>query len=90
MSNQTMSEIFQKLKRITYQGVSALNGAVGDKLHNTHLGIEMNFYIKNKVVSLNKQTLTHQYEQAKSAISPKICILIHGLTRKRNILHSFS
>ena len=80
MSNQTMSEIFQKLKRITYQGVSALNGAVGDKLHNTHLGIEMNFYIKNKVVSLNKQTLTHQYEQAKSAISPKICILIHGLT----------
>jgi triacylglycerol lipase len=77
-----MAKFFQKLQRIAHQGVSAINGAVGDKLHNTPFGIEMNFYHQNKLVKLDKESLKQYFQQKNDnlEVSNKICVLIHGLT----------
>lgn len=75
-----MVEFFQILKRIANQSVSMLNGAIGDKLQNTPLGIEMNFYAEGNLVALDKESLLARYAQPDSVISTKICVLIHGLT----------
>jgi pimeloyl-ACP methyl ester carboxylesterase len=75
-----MANFFQILQRIADQGVSVLNGAVGDKLQNTPLGIEMNFYEDGAVVSLDKDNLSIKYQKPDKIAFPKICLLIHGLT----------
>jgi triacylglycerol lipase len=75
-----MALSLQKLKKVAAQGVSVLNGVVGDKLHNTPFGIEMNFYDKNKPIILDKNTLTERFAEQNTLPTPKICILIHGLT----------
>lgn len=75
-----MVNFFQILKRISNQSISVLNGAIGDKLQHTPLGIEMNFYDKDTLVALDKENLLARYTQLDSTISPKICVLIHGLT----------
>jgi triacylglycerol lipase len=75
-----MVDFFQILNRIANQGLSVLNGIVGDKLQNTPLGIEMNFYAADTLVALDKESLLARYNQPDSVISTKICVLIHGLT----------
>lgn len=74
MSNKSL----QKVKKVTNLGVSILNGVVGDKLQNTPLGIDMRFYDQNKGIRLDKNSLSERHAHA--ALSPKICILIHGTT----------
>ena len=76
---------FQKIKKIAGQSVSVLNGVVGDKLQNTALGIEMNFYAQNKAVDLTKDSLSERYTRLNQIPYPKVCILIHGLTNNETI-----
>ena len=71
---------FQQLKRMAQHGVSIINGVVGDKLHNTSLGIDMGFYYQNKRLDLDKNSLLERYASFNTVPSPKICILIHGVT----------
>ncbi|KPA18332.1 permease [Candidatus Magnetomorum sp. HK-1] len=58
-------------------GNSVLNGIVGDYLEQqeNELKIEMGFYHNNKPVKLESNTLKEIYPD----ITPKICILVHGL-----------
>ena len=71
---------FQQLKRIAQHGVSIINGVAGDKLHNTSLGIEMGFYHQHKRLALDTNSLSERYASLNAVPSPKICILIHGVT----------
>ncbi len=75
-----MAISIKKLKKVAAQGVSVLNGVVGDKLQNTPFGIEMNFYDQNKPVILDKNSLSEHFKSLNILPTPKICILIHGLT----------
>ena len=58
-------------------GTSVLNGVIGDYLEkeNNDLRIKMGFYYHNKPVKLETDSIKKMY----SDITPKICILIHGL-----------
>lgn len=75
-----MAISIQKLKKVAAQGVSVLNGVVGDKLQNTPFGIEMNFYDQNAPIILDKNNLSERFASQNTIPTPKICILIHGLT----------
>lgn len=70
---------YKKSKQITEQGVSALNGAIGDSLATTPLGIEMGFYEYQQKIDLDAAFLERYFDNTRPP-SPKICILIHGLT----------
>ena len=74
-----MTPSVQKIKRIANRSVSILNGIVGDKLNETALGIDMNFYQNDKIVSLDKHDLADRYAADGAKTSPKICLFIHGL-----------
>ena len=80
-----MNNFYHKLKIITHQGLSILNGVVGDRLRNATLGIKMNFYADNKIVHLDKPLLAERLAQLNKMPSPKICILVHGLTNNETI-----
>ncbi len=71
---------FQNFKKINRQGVSILNGVVGDRLQNTPLGIEMGFYHQNKRINVDKNSLLELFNDENTLFSPKICVLIHGVT----------
>ncbi len=75
-----MALSFTKLKKVATQGVSVLNGVVGDKLQHTALGIAMNFYDQNKPIVLEKNNLLERFAGLNTTPTSKICILIHGLT----------
>lgn len=70
---------FQKIKKITKRSNGILNGIVGDKLHDTPLGIKMSFYHENKPLILDRKHLTAIFAPPGASPSAKICILIHGL-----------
>lgn len=74
-----MNPFFDKIKHISQQGVSVINGIVGDKLNDTPLGIEMNFYAHQKALVLDTDHLQKHFVQQKTEPTPKICVLIHGL-----------
>ena len=75
-----MAISFKKLKKAAAQGVSVLNGVVGDKLHNTSLGIKMDFYAQNKPILLSQKGFSEHFAIYNTVPTSKICILIHGLT----------
>ncbi len=75
-----MAISLQKLKKAAAQGVSVLNGVVGDKLLNTRFGIEMNFYDQNTPIILDNNKLSERFASQNIIPTPKVCILIHGLT----------
>jgi pimeloyl-ACP methyl ester carboxylesterase len=84
-----MTVFLKKILKFAYQCLSAINGAVGDKLENTLLGIEMNFYENLKPIPLTKKHLSQQFSCKDSSNQltdkAKICILIHGLTHNETI-----
>lgn len=59
-------------------GISALNGLVGDNLRkkDSGLSITMGFYHKNQRIALT----SNQFNNLKPSASPKIAILVHGLS----------
>jgi triacylglycerol lipase len=69
-----------KLKRVTDYSVSILNGVIGDRLQNTPLSIEMNFYLNNRPIVLDKNNIATVYGDSNIALTPKLCVLIHGVT----------
>lgn len=75
-----MAISLKKIKKAATQGVSVLNGVVGDKLQNTPFGIEMNFYDQNKPIILDKNSLFEYFTLKNTIPTSKVCILIHGLT----------
>ncbi|MGF1532323.1 MAG: esterase/lipase family protein [Bernardetiaceae bacterium] len=74
-----MEHFFEQVVHAGHQGWSFLNGAIGDKIADTPLGIEAGFYYQRQRLVLQKAYLRDRYSRA-FAITPKICILIHGLT----------
>jgi triacylglycerol lipase len=76
MSNKSI----KKIKRVTDYGVSILNGVIGDKLQNTPLSIEMGFYLNNERIVLESDNISTIYGDSNIALTPKICVLIHGVT----------
>jgi pimeloyl-ACP methyl ester carboxylesterase len=84
-----MPIFLKKLLKFAYQCLSAINGAVGDKLENTLLGIEMNFFVDNKAILITKKHLSQQFSSKDTSNNSfegaKICILIHGLTHNESI-----
>ena len=75
-----MAKLLKNIQKIASQGLSILNGAIGDKLENSLLEISMGFYYQNKKLSLNTDSLKKYQLKQDAALSNKICILIHGLT----------
>ena len=76
MSNKSIN----KIKRVADYSVSILNGVIGDRLQNTPLSIEMNFYINNAPIVLEKENIGTIYKDSNIVLTPKLCILIHGIT----------
>ena len=72
------TRFYKKSRRIAHQSVSALNGAIGDSLHTTPLGIGMGFYAHEQALLIDKESLTVHF--ATQPATPKIALLIHGLT----------
>ncbi len=70
----------EKIKKTAQFGVSILNGIVGDKLHDTALGIEMGFFHQNKRIILEQDRLLEHFEQSNKVPTNKVCILVHGVT----------
>ena len=75
-----MANFIKKFQKIASQGLSILNGAVGDKLENSFLEVSMGFYHQEKKLSLEASALKQYCLERNSVMSEKICILIHGLT----------
>ena len=76
-----MSDTFiKKIKRVADYSVSILNGVIGDRLQNTPLSIDMNFYLNNARIVLEKEKITTAYADSNIVLTPKICLLIHGVT----------
>ena len=75
-----MHKNLEKIAKIAARGKSIINGIVGDKIQNTALAIKMNFYEKNKVLDLEKESLVAFNGVNNPKNSAKICIFIHGLT----------
>ncbi len=71
------SKLVTGISKTTTLGESILNGIIGDYLHHTSngLSIDMQFFRNGQPLHLGKEKLK-QYD---SNLSPKICILIHGL-----------
>ena len=76
MSNTSL----KKVKQVADYSVSILNGVIGDRLQNTPLSIEMNFYINNAPIVLEKENIATIYKDSNIALTSKLCILIHGIT----------
>ncbi|WP_291726024.1 esterase/lipase family protein [Bernardetia sp.] len=82
---KTVWKIFRKVKKMSSQTVSVLNGAVGDKFQDYSflqpLNIKMNFYHRQSAIVLDKESLKQRsnYSYNKKPASNKVCILIHGL-----------
>jgi len=70
----------KKIKKLATQGLSILNGAIGDKLENSFLEVSMACYYQEKKVILEPEPLREYCLARNPVLSPKICILIHGLT----------
>ena len=68
------------MKRTSDYGISILNGVIGDRLQNTPLSIDMNFYLNNRPIVLDKEHLSLVYAHADMPLTAKICVLIHGIT----------
>ncbi|MFC1849923.1 esterase/lipase family protein [candidate division CSSED10-310 bacterium] len=64
-------------------GVSVLNGIVGDYLvaQQNDLAIRMQFVKQNKLLPLTSESLRAAYPN----LTPKICILVHGLSTDERI-----
>jgi triacylglycerol lipase len=58
-------------------GLTALNGLVGEKLHNSNspLAVRMGFYHQNRPMALTRG----QFESIDHQLSDKLVILVHGL-----------
>ena len=69
-----------KIKRAADYSVSILNGVIGDRLQNTPLSIEMNFYLNNERIVVDRENITATYADSNIALTPKLCVLIHGVT----------
>ena len=82
-SKNTYSDLQKKTITLANQGLSVVNGVIGDKLKNTSLAIEMSFFENNKKVDLSKEGLKSHFIDKQ--VTPKICILIHGLTNNETI-----
>ena len=74
------SKPINKIKRVADYSVSILNGVIGDRLQNTPLSIEMNFYLNNRPIVLDKENITTIYGDSNIKLTPKLCLLIHGVT----------
>ncbi|MCC5945262.1 MAG: alpha/beta fold hydrolase [Bernardetiaceae bacterium] len=74
-----MQHFFEKLVSLSYKGLSFLNGALGDKLASSPLGIEMGFYHAHQKLLL-KPAYLRDYYGKHFELRPKVCILVHGLT----------
>jgi triacylglycerol lipase len=70
----------KKIKRAADFSVSILNGVLGDRLQNTPLSIEMNFYLNNERIVLDKGNIATIYATSNMVLTPKLCLLIHGVT----------
>ncbi|WP_051296182.1 lipase family alpha/beta hydrolase [Eisenibacter elegans] len=75
-----MHKFLKNLSKVGSHTLSILNGAVGDKLQNSLLEVPMGFYADNRQLPLEPQAIAAHCQRAASTISPKVCILIHGLT----------
>ncbi len=76
-----MSKIsIRKVKHAAGFGISILNGVIGDRLQSTPLSIEMNFYLNNRPIVLDKENIATIYGDSNTALTPKLCVLIHGVT----------
>ncbi len=64
-------------------GEGLLNGVIGDHLHSTSNGLsrEMQFYKNNTPIELTSENIRVHYPE----VSPKICILVHGLINDETI-----
>jgi triacylglycerol lipase len=71
---------YKKLKRVSFQGLSAVNGAFGDRLAATRLGITMDFYTNGRPLLIDKNSLSEYFKTTNTLPSTKVCVLIHGLT----------
>ncbi len=78
-----MKDAFLAIKKATDLGIGILNGVIGDYLHEqqNELAAVMNFYLRNKPLHLSTEKLKEAYPD----ITPRICILVHGLTNDENI-----
>jgi pimeloyl-ACP methyl ester carboxylesterase len=67
----------------TTEGISILNGAFGDYLHQRQngLAIEMAFYHRARPLRLSGASLQDAYPQA----TAKLCILLHGLISNEGV-----
>ena len=77
VAKSQVKSVTKSLPKFIEFGTSILNGIIGDYLEekNNELKIEMGFYYHNKPVKLESNDIQEIY----SDITPKICILIHGL-----------
>jgi pimeloyl-ACP methyl ester carboxylesterase len=75
---QRLHKLFAAVKKSAQTGVGILNGVVGDYLHEQQnaLAVQMQFYLRNRALELTPAML----RQAYPVITPKVCILVHGLT----------
>jgi len=67
----------------TAEGISILNGAFGDYLHERQngLAIQMAFYHQARPLALNAASLQAAYPSA----TAKVCILLHGLVSNEGV-----
>jgi triacylglycerol lipase len=71
-------DLTQSLKKDRLNlGLTALNGLIGEKLHNSNspLAVHMGFYHQNRPMPLTR----HQFESIDHQLSDKLVILVHGL-----------
>ncbi len=75
-----MHKFFKSIRKVSSHALSILNGAVGDKLQNSPLEVAIGFYADNQKLPLEAPAIAAYCQRATPYISPKICVLIHGLT----------
>ncbi|MGK0289873.1 MAG: triacylglycerol lipase [bacterium] len=77
------NKICKQFKRSADLGVGVLNGVFGDYLdeQDNDLAVPMQFRYRYHRVELTTESLQNAY----SNITPKVCILIHGLTNHETI-----
>ncbi|MEN9448779.1 MAG: hypothetical protein RJA25_2069, partial [Bacteroidota bacterium] len=79
----TNARILDTFKKGANLSLSVINGIIGDYLveDENALAIQMQFYVQEKPITINKETITSVHKNPSS----KICILIHGLTNDETI-----
>ncbi|MDX1902842.1 MAG: hypothetical protein SFU27_01690 [Thermonemataceae bacterium] len=70
----------KKLKKVISTSQSILNGLFGDNLANSFLEVKMGFYHQGEEIHIDASSIKTYFSGKESQASPKVCLLIHGLT----------